>query len=215
MAESGERARGRPIDPTIRDRVVEAAWTLFLHDGVEATSIDAIARQAHVSKVTLYRHFTDKVALFEAGMEAENARLGGLREAAFSYPSDFEDQLVGFGEATMHYLTAGDAVDFYSVLVGELRRHPGLARTFYEVGPGHTHRALTELIQRGSNEQRVSVADASLAAEELFGMWQGFSNFQLSLGMDPEVVRIEASRRVRSAVTVFLLAHPFNANLPS
>jgi TetR/AcrR family transcriptional repressor of mexJK operon len=141
-------------------------------------------------------------------MEAENARLGALREAAFPLPADFEDQLVGFGEATMNYLTAGAAVDFYSVLVGELRRHPDLARTFYEVGPGHTHLALTGVIQGGIDAGQVSVEDPAVAAEELFGMWQGFSNFQLSLGFDQEAVRAAARQRVRSSVRAFLVAHP-------
>src|SRR5271163_4759330 len=44
-------------------QVIEAAITLFTEQGIEATSMDAIARAAGVSKATIYRHWPDKDTL--------------------------------------------------------------------------------------------------------------------------------------------------------
>ena len=47
-----------------RRAIVEAATTLFLENGYRGTSMDQIAAVARVSKQTVYKHFSDKEALF-------------------------------------------------------------------------------------------------------------------------------------------------------
>src|SRR6202522_355464 len=44
-------------------QVIEAAVTLFAESGLEATSMDAIAKSSGVSKATIYRHWPDKDSL--------------------------------------------------------------------------------------------------------------------------------------------------------
>jgi AcrR family transcriptional regulator len=44
-------------------QVIEAAVALFAERGIEASSMDAIARASGVSKATIYRHWPDKDAL--------------------------------------------------------------------------------------------------------------------------------------------------------
>jgi AcrR family transcriptional regulator len=45
------------------EKVIQAALTLVVERGIEATSMDAIARTSGVSKATIYNHWTDKEAL--------------------------------------------------------------------------------------------------------------------------------------------------------
>lgn len=49
-----------------REQLVAAARELFARDGYEATSIEAVLHQSGVSRGSLYHHFPDKKALFEA-----------------------------------------------------------------------------------------------------------------------------------------------------
>lgn len=49
-----------------RDRILDAALTLFLRYGVKRTSIDDIARGVGIAKGTIYLSFDSKVALFAA-----------------------------------------------------------------------------------------------------------------------------------------------------
>ena len=46
--------RGRPKDPAKRSAILQAATTLFLGQGFAGTSMDAVAKQAGVSKLTEY-----------------------------------------------------------------------------------------------------------------------------------------------------------------
>ncbi|PRC45203.1 TetR family transcriptional regulator, partial [Mycobacterium sp. ITM-2017-0098] len=46
--------------------LVQAARELFARDGFDATSLDAVATRAGVSKGAVYHHFTGKSQLFRA-----------------------------------------------------------------------------------------------------------------------------------------------------
>src|SRR5208282_2323018 len=54
-----------PRSPSARahQQVLEAALKLFARQGIDATSMDAIAAASGVSKATIYKHWRDKDAL--------------------------------------------------------------------------------------------------------------------------------------------------------
>src|ERR1700728_4646369 len=61
----------RPDDPRRlrmaekRTEILRAARPILLRDGLGGTTIDRVAAQGGISKMTLYRHFPNKEALFE------------------------------------------------------------------------------------------------------------------------------------------------------
>ena len=58
--------RGRPRDPERVRRILEAAQRHFNEHGLERASVDAIAAEAGVSKMTVYSNFGSKEGLFQA-----------------------------------------------------------------------------------------------------------------------------------------------------
>ncbi|WP_434446809.1 TetR/AcrR family transcriptional regulator [Lentzea sp. E54] len=62
--------------------ILDAAEALFVADGYELTSVDAIAAQAQVSKRTVYDHFGDKQTLFSAVLERANEAMTAHVRAA-------------------------------------------------------------------------------------------------------------------------------------
>lgn len=70
---TGSCGRGRPsreAAPVRHANLLSAAIRHFLEHGVELASMDAIAREAGVSKATVYRHYTDKLHLFAVACDA-------------------------------------------------------------------------------------------------------------------------------------------------
>ena len=63
------------------DQVLAGARDVFMADGFEGASVDAIARVAGVSKATLYSYFPDKRLLFMevAGSRPRCRRCGVFR----------------------------------------------------------------------------------------------------------------------------------------
>lgn len=56
-----------------RDRLLEAAAARFYADGVTATGVDTITREAGVAKMSLYNNFASKDDLVEAYLERRHA----------------------------------------------------------------------------------------------------------------------------------------------
>jgi AcrR family transcriptional regulator len=66
-----------------REHLIEVATTLFAERGYEETSIETVLQVASVSRGSLYHHFKNKEALFEAVLEAiENDTGVRVMEAA-------------------------------------------------------------------------------------------------------------------------------------
>ena len=200
-----KRGPGRPKDEAKGGAILDAGWALFLERGVGAVSIEAIATRAHVSKMTVYKHFTDKHALFEEAVMREMRAIEAVQTGeVVGAADDLEGTLRAFGVGIMSYLATGAAIEFYNVLAGELRRHPDVARTFYRIGPARTIERLSAILTGAGD--RLAIDDPAGAAEALFGLWQGASNFQLSLGIDTGKAGAAIADRVDYGIAVFMRA---------
>jgi AcrR family transcriptional regulator len=140
----GKRDRNR------RERtkaLLDAALGLFLKDGIEAASIDAITRQAGLSKGSFYRYFEDKTELVTQLVEPMRTRL----VAAF--------------EACRETLAAGEDVPDFSAyyaigaeVESMVREQPDVARLYLQetrapaVGARRPVAEVAELIARFSIE---------------------------------------------------------------
>lgn len=198
---------GRPKDQEKGEAILDAGWALFLERGVGAVSIEAIAARAGVSKMTVYGHFTDKHALFEAAVAREMRGIEAAqdRDGEANADRSIVERLRAFGIGLMTFLASQPAVDFYNVLSGELRRHPELARRFYDAGPGRTIANLTAMLASASD--RLAISDPEEAAEALFGLWQGVSNYQVSLGVETGHNAASVIERVERGIGLFMRAY--------
>ena len=202
---TSRRPVGRPRDPGKALAILDAGWSLFLERGVEATSIEAIAAKAGVSKVTLYTYYPDRAALFEAAVRREMEQIEAAQALNVAEPpAAIAEQLRAFGIGIMTFLASRPAIDFYAAVAGELRRHDQLARTFYHCGPGRTHGNLAALLAAAMERGELTGLVPDEAADELFGLWQGFTNFQFSLGIGIDALRSDLVPRVERGVRLFM-----------
>jgi AcrR family transcriptional regulator len=67
-----DRADPKDVDPRLarsRSRLIEATKSLLLNSGLEAVTVEAVARESGVARTTLYRHFGSSAALLAAAFE--------------------------------------------------------------------------------------------------------------------------------------------------
>jgi len=81
--------------------LVDAARELFARDGYDATSLDAVAARAGVTKGAVYHHFDGKRQLFEAVFSREIERIETPLAVAYSRKKDPWD---AFGAACRAFL---------------------------------------------------------------------------------------------------------------
>jgi AcrR family transcriptional regulator len=89
------QSRKADYSESTRQALVDSAVSLFTENGYAATSLDAVVRQARVTKGALYHHFTGKQALFEAAFEAvEGAVMSRLGEVVAGGPDGAWDRAI-------------------------------------------------------------------------------------------------------------------------
>jgi len=76
-----------------QDRIARAATTLFLRDGIRATSMEAIAAESGIAKATLYGVFKNKDEVFAAVVDMFAAQLVAAVRAAIAEPGTVEERI--------------------------------------------------------------------------------------------------------------------------
>ena len=79
-----------------RERILEAAYDLFSHQGIRAVGIDSIIERSGVARMTLYRHFASKDALVLAFLERREERwtIGWLQREVEERSADPAERLL-------------------------------------------------------------------------------------------------------------------------
>src|SRR5437763_5467422 len=122
--------------------ILRGARRAFLAGGFGAVSMDAIAREAGVSKATVYAHFGSKEELFGAVIaDVAEQRFGGFSALELD-PRDVEASLYTIACRFLDLVLSPEAVAVNRIIIGEVIRFPALREVFWRAGPegnrGHT-----------------------------------------------------------------------------
>ncbi len=208
QGESGRRLPGRPKDLEKRAAVIESARRLFMAHGLDAVSVDAIASDAGVSKATVYRHFADKEALFDAVVMTEIEKFHYPPVApTFAGPAEYREFISELGVLLIGFLSAPSDADLGRLLMIEARRHPKHAALFIERGPNTTHRWLADLLATGTASGYLEIPDTLAASDQLLSMWLGMHNVREQFGAATPRRPEEISDHVGRCVDMFFRAY--------
>jgi AcrR family transcriptional regulator len=149
--------------------IIQAATRIFLAEGYSDASMDAIARQAGVSKQTIYNHFGSKENLFSdvvsrrcldmlsALLETEHAR------------HNVEDTLREFARTLLRVLLEPSALALHRLILSESARFPEVGDIYYRAGPERGNRLLAEYLEAQCRLGHLCVEAPRLAAEHFTG----------------------------------------------
>jgi TetR/AcrR family transcriptional repressor of mexJK operon len=203
VSNARRRGRGRPRDLEKRQAILDSAGALFLERGVTATTMEAIAERASVSKMTLYSHFPDKPVLLMSVFE-RNLKTIVLPELPEGSSASALALLTDFGERLVAYLTRPEIVRTLRVMAVSADDFPDLAAAFYAAGPATVLKEVARFLRVAQEKEGLDLADADLAAEQLVAAWLGVDQLKQSLGVSGPPSPGAISRRVRSATAAML-----------
>lgn len=197
---------GRPKDLLKRKAILEAAKALFLSNGYDGSSMDAIAAEAGVSKLTVYSHFTDKEKLFAEAVKSKCEEQ--LPELLFELSDDVPvaQVLLSIGHGFYELINSRESVELHRLMVSLAAQDSTLSKTLYEAGPQRVLHGMEELLRRANQRGQLRIADPLSAADQFFCLIKGGVNFRLLIGCGAALEGVEAEAYVRDAVEVFLRA---------
>jgi TetR/AcrR family transcriptional repressor of mexJK operon len=201
---AAQKARGRPRDLGKREAILEAASSLFYARGIAATTMEAVAEKAAVSKMTVYSHFPDKPSLLKAVFERNISfiQLPELADKA-DLPSSL-DALIAFGERLVSFLTRPEIVKSGQLMAASAEDHPALAAAFFAAGPAVMLARVSTFLRSLYTRGLLSIDEPDLAAEQLIAAWLGMSQLKQNLGVAGPPSPEEIARNVRKATRTFL-----------
>jgi TetR/AcrR family transcriptional repressor of mexJK operon len=201
---------GRPKDPVKRDEIVTAATDLFMLKGYELTSIEAVAKLAGVSKLTIYSHFADKNELFRAIVQNRCDKIGMPRAFEAEALMPVKQALLQIATFASANIFREDSLRLMRMIQAEAARHPEIIETYYEVGPRRVKRAFAELLRAFDKQGQLKIPDPVLATEQFFSLLKGERLMRTLMMMAAPPSAEELARHAEATVAFFLSAYQLN-----
>jgi TetR/AcrR family transcriptional repressor of mexJK operon len=198
---------GRPKDLEKRAAILEAAKMLFVKQGFEGTSMDAIANKAGVSKLTVYSHYHDKETLFAEAVRSKCDTLmpDELFQADLKGP--LRKQLLAIARAFFDLITSEDSIAIHRTIVANARSAPKLAERFWQAGPLKVQSGLESFLRVEAEAGKLDIPDLHRAATQFYCLLKGECHSRLEFGCGEQPTAREIDEHLDATVDFFLRAY--------
>lgn len=112
--------------------MLEAAVGEFLNKGLESGSMENIAKEAQVSKRTLYKYYPNKEAIFDALIEKLLESACGYTKVLYSKKESLQTQIEAIIEAKAELLTSDEYISISRLVLSEVMKTKKLSEKHLE-----------------------------------------------------------------------------------
>lgn len=197
---------GRPKDLEKRAAILAAAKRLFPRQGFEGTSMDAVAAEAGVSKLTVYSHFGGKESLFIETIRCKCDDLLPHTVCSVDVHAPVRGQLLVLARAFFELMMSDESLGMHRTLVASSQHSPKLARLFWETGPVRIQAALGELLTKEVDAGQLDIPDTKRAASQFFALLKGEHHSRMLFGCG-RPTDAETEVHLEATVDMFLRAY--------
>lgn len=203
MTRKPRASPGRPRDPLKHAAILSAARQLFLLQGYDNTSMDAVASAAGVSKLTIYNHFSDKESLFYATIEATCPE-DSLPAPCPCHELSLEELLTGLGCHFFHLINRPEAIGLYRLMISKSRTRPELSARLYQNISTQVIQQLAATMESLHGHGKLNITDPLRAAEHFFSLIRGNHTLRLLIDTQSEMPEEQIEQHIRDAVQLFI-----------
>ena len=195
------RQSAYPAGP-IRERILNAAFSLFAESGFSTTSMLDIVTKARVSKRDLYALFQSKHAVLAACIHERAGRMRRPLDTAAPVPQTRDalaKLLVDFGVSILKTVCHPEVLTVFRLAIAESDRAPEIALTLHQSGREANHKALVALLAKAQERRLVANDDPAALAARYFALLWG--DLLLSLLMRVREAPTEQEIQTRARAT--------------
>src|SRR3954471_4278721 len=160
-------SRALPSPPT-RERLLGAAARVFARDGLTGATTRAIAREAGVNEVTLFRHFRTKQRLLDAVVQENFGTQPGRAPETAPHPSsDLRADLLQHARRYDRMLQKN--LPLIRTMIGEIHHHGEHERKVFKAIFRPLRQALIERLEAARREHALRREVDPVILSDLFG----------------------------------------------
>lgn len=186
------------------DQVLNGARAVFLKDGFEGASVDTIAKEANVSKATLYSYFPDKRALFLEVAKTECRRQAFEAQSSIDANAPARDVLFRIGSQMVRFFLSDFGQRVFRICVAEADRFPELGCQFYDSGPAMIEATMCGYFDIAVARGELAIDDPKLAAHQFAELCKAQLFPRLVFGVQSKFTDAEIDRVIDGAVDMFI-----------
>ncbi|MGW1892363.1 TetR/AcrR family transcriptional regulator [Streptomyces sp. NPDC002004] len=190
--------------------IMEAATAAFLAKGYAGTSMDDIAKQASVSKQTVYKHFADKEKLFAEIVLATTDRIEAMIDLVSDIPADadcLEENLLRLASQFLTALTQPQVLQLRRLIIANADTFPDLGAAWYEQGFERVLDTLAAAFQRLTDGGLLRMEDPLLAANHFAGLLLWIPVNKAMFTGSPQHTEADLDHYANAGVRAFLSAY--------
>lgn len=211
MTTSGHRFRKtftrKRLEDDRLEELLNIAAEIFLSEGFNGASTNAIARRANASKATFYSRFPTKEDLFLAVIEHRMDRISKAVVPVLSTDAPPAIALHEYGSKLVRTVLTREQVAFIRMIGMEAERFPKLAQRFFELGPGRGQKILTAYMRQSSERGYLRPENPERMAEHFISLISGGDVRWFILGLRSKPGPKPLNDHLRAALQTFLLAY--------
>lgn len=197
--------RGRGGRPPAKDagdvdrRILDAAESLFLRLGFDATSCEQVVAQAGAGKASLYARYANKEALF-AAVVRNNVERSLAPAADVLTDAPIDSRLRAVGQSILTHALKPDVVALMRVVLATAHRMPDLARLADQIGRDGAVKRVAVTIAGKAADREEALDRALPVANKFIDLIFVPTQMRALLGDDPAELARAGAQRVDEAV---------------
>jgi TetR/AcrR family transcriptional repressor of mexJK operon len=201
------RRGGRPSKADaeqLADRIVDAATELFFTSGYGATTIEAVAQRARISKRTFYHRFENKSALFSAVVHRTIERMRPPADVPLLRGANLVEILRGLADLILRAALSPPAIDLHRLIVAESSRFPDLVAVVTKEGASEEAvRLIAGVLEREARAGNLQADNATFAAQQFLYLVTALPQ-RRAMGLGTPMTSAEVDAWPRDVVNLFL-----------
>ncbi len=198
---------GRPKDLEKRARILQAAKAIFLKSGYHGTSMNQIAQEAGVTKLTVYNHFQDKANLFICAITETCEETLGTKPFELDASADFYQTLYMVCSRALQIIYSPEALKLEHVLFELAAEQSPLAEQFFTASHTRLQNLLAAFFQKAAELGFIQADDPIYQTELLLTLLLGVRHHKVLLRIIAVPNAQELDQIIQDAIHLFLLKY--------
>jgi len=186
-----------------RLQILDSAISLFTEQGYAATSMDLIAKNADVSKQTVYSHFGSKDDLFFASIESRCESIQIL-DLSMSELNDPHKVLFRLAKEFIEMITSKQGCAVHKICAFESNAYPQVSDIFYKAGPLKITHDVTELMAKLHQQKILHIENPKYAALQFLNIVKGELWMQIEFNIKERISVKEVDDYLHESVAFFI-----------
>jgi len=154
-----------------KSKILSVAQGLFARFGLTKTTIEDIARKAHMGKSSIYYYFANKEAIFKEVVEKEGKILKEKLIEAVSAQATPQDKIRSYIITRMTAIK--DLANYYSALREEYLKHFSFIEKARHSYDAFEITMISAILSEGQTKGLFDIQDITLAAETIVAAMKG------------------------------------------